>query len=91
MEAKWEPDGWGSRARIGLLTPHNDIVPENEFAAMAPSGVSIHVSRVDDLLARLRAHGPELIGEVAQYEDKYRLVYIRGPEGIIVALAQQLR
>lgn len=42
----WEPDGWGSRARIGLLTPHNDIVPEDEFGAMAPSGVAIHVARV---------------------------------------------
>ena len=42
----WQPDGWGSRARIGLLTPHNDIVPEGEFEAMAPDGVSIHVARV---------------------------------------------
>jgi hypothetical protein len=38
----------------------------------------------------LRAHGAELVGEVAQYEDMYRLCYIRGPEGIIVALAEQL-
>ena len=42
----WQPDGWGSRARIGLLTPHNDIVPEGEFRAMAPDGVSIHAARV---------------------------------------------
>ena len=40
--------------------------------------------------ARLRGHGAELVGEVAQYEDMYRLCYIRGPEGIIVALAEQL-
>lgn len=46
MDTEWEPDGWGSRARIGLLTPYNDIVPENEFAAMAPGGVSVHVARV---------------------------------------------
>ena len=46
METAWEPDGWGSRARIGLLTPHNDIVPEDEFGAMAPSGVAIHVARI---------------------------------------------
>jgi len=39
----------------------------------------------------LRPHGAELIGEVVQYEDKYRLCYIRGPEGITVALAEQLR
>ena len=49
------------------------------------------VDDIDDILGRLRAHGAELIGEVAQYEDKYRLCYIRGPEGIIVALAEQLR
>jgi catechol 2,3-dioxygenase-like lactoylglutathione lyase family enzyme len=48
------------------------------------------VDDIDDTLARLRAHGAELIGEVVQYEDKYRLCYIRGPEGIIVALAEQL-
>ena len=42
----WQPDGWGSRARIGVLTPHNDIVPEAEFQAMAPEGVSIHAARV---------------------------------------------
>src|SRR4026208_46630 len=48
------------------------------------------VDDIDDVLGRLRAHGAELIGEVGQYEDKYRLCYIRGPEGIIVALAQQL-
>ena len=46
MATVFEPDGWGSRARIGLLTPHNDIVPEDEFRAMAPSGVAIHVARV---------------------------------------------
>ena len=48
------------------------------------------VDDIDDVLARLRAIGAELIGDVAQYEDKYRLCYIRGPEGIIVALAEQL-
>ena len=40
--------------------------------------------------ARVRAHGAELIGDVAQYEDKYRLCYMRGPAGIIVALAEEL-
>ena len=44
------------------------------------------VDDIEDVLARLRAHGAELVGEVAQYEDRYRLCYIRGPEGIIVAL-----
>jgi catechol 2,3-dioxygenase-like lactoylglutathione lyase family enzyme len=48
------------------------------------------VDDVDDVLARLRAHGAELVGEVAQYKDKYRLCFVRGPEGIIVGLAEQL-
>jgi catechol 2,3-dioxygenase-like lactoylglutathione lyase family enzyme len=48
---------------------------------------------VDDIretLARLQAHGAELVGEVVQYEDTYRLCYVRGPEGIMIALAEQL-
>ena len=49
------------------------------------------VDDIEDVLARLRAHGAELLGEIVQYEDMYRLCYIRGPEGIIVALAEQLR
>ena len=48
------------------------------------------VDDLDDVLARLRTHGAELVGEVAQYEDIYRLCFIRGPEGIIVGLAEQL-
>jgi len=42
------------------------------------------------LIVRLRAHGAELVGELAKYGDKYRLCYVRGPEGIIVAVAEQL-
>jgi len=48
------------------------------------------VDDIDEVVARLLAHGSELMGEVAQYEDTYRLCYIRGPEGIIVALAESL-
>src|ERR671924_277876 len=48
------------------------------------------VDDIDDVLARLRTHGAELVGEVAQYEDMYRLCFIRGPEGIILGLAEQL-
>ena len=47
------------------------------------------VDDLDDTLARLRAHGAELIGEVVQYEDTYRLCYVRGPEGILIGLAEQ--
>lgn len=42
----WQPDGWGDRARIGVLTPDTDVVPESEFSAMAPRGVSVHATRV---------------------------------------------
>ena len=48
------------------------------------------VDDIDDVIARLRTHGAELLGEVARYEDTYRLCYLRGPVGIIVALAEQL-
>ena len=49
------------------------------------------VEDIDDVVARLLAQGAELVGEVVQYQDTYRVAYVRGPEGIIVALAEQLR
>jgi predicted enzyme related to lactoylglutathione lyase len=48
------------------------------------------VEDLDDTVARLRAHGAELMGEVVQYQDLYKLCYMRGPAGIIVALAEEL-
>jgi predicted enzyme related to lactoylglutathione lyase len=51
--------------------------------------IMFSVRGIEDVVARLRAHGAEIIGEM-QYGDTYRLAYIRGPEGIIVALAEQL-
>src|SRR5918996_5723123 len=48
------------------------------------------VDDIDGVVARLLAHGAELVGEVVQYEDTYRVAYVRGPEGIIIALAEQL-
>jgi catechol 2,3-dioxygenase-like lactoylglutathione lyase family enzyme len=48
------------------------------------------VDDIEEVLARLRTHGAELVGEVVRYEDAYRLCYVRGPEGIIVALAEAL-
>ena len=48
------------------------------------------VNEIDDVVARLRSHGAELLGEIAQYEDNYRLCFMRGPEGIIIGLAEQL-
>ena len=48
------------------------------------------VENIEDVVARLRRHGAELVGEIAQYEDVYRLCFVRGPEGIIIGLAEQL-
>jgi predicted enzyme related to lactoylglutathione lyase len=48
------------------------------------------VEDIEDVVARLRAHGGELVGEVAQYENIYRLCYLRGPGGIIVALSEEV-
>ena len=49
------------------------------------------VDDIDDVVARLRSHGAELVGEIAQYEDIYRLCFVRGPERIIIGLAERLR
>ena len=49
------------------------------------------VDDIEDVVARLRTHGAELMGEIVQYEDIYRLCYMRGPEGIMVGLAEELR
>ena len=61
----------------------------------APNTLGLHrvmfaVDDIDATIERLRAHGAELLGEVAQYENFYRLCYFRGPAGIIVALAEQI-
>src|SRR3954465_8428581 len=52
--------------------------------------VMFTVEDIDDTLARLRKRGAQLVGEVVQYEDAYRLCYLRGPEGILIGLAQEL-
>jgi len=59
----WQADGWGSHARIGVLAPHNDVVPEGEFWAMAPPGVSVHAARVP--LGWRGTTEPALIGSEA--------------------------
>ncbi len=48
------------------------------------------VDDIDDVVARLRNHGAELVGEIAQYEDIYRLCYMRGPDDIVIGLAEQV-
>ena len=86
------PDG---RGRLELTKFRNPKLVKIEPAIAPPNmlglrSVMFAVESVDDTADRLRAIGGELIGEVAQYEDKYRLCYMRGPAGIIVALAEEL-
>jgi catechol 2,3-dioxygenase-like lactoylglutathione lyase family enzyme len=52
--------------------------------------VTFEVEDIDDVLDRLRAHGADLVGELEQYENSYRLCYVRGPEGIIIELAERI-
>jgi predicted enzyme related to lactoylglutathione lyase len=49
------------------------------------------VTGIDETLARLRRHGAQLVGEVVQYQESYRLCYIRGPEGLLIGLAEELK
>lgn len=86
------PDGHG---RLELTKFHHPKLVEIEPAVAPPNTLGLRsimfaVESVDDAVARLRANGAELVGEVAQYEDMYRLCYMRGPAGIIVALAEEL-
>ena len=85
------PDGHGW---LELTKFHNPKLVEIEPAIAPPNTLGLRsvmftVESVD-AVARLRAQGAELVGEVAQYEDKYRLCYMRGPAGIIVSLAEEL-
>ena len=65
--------------------------PENAPAnTLGIRRIMFAVDDIDDVVARLRTHGAELVGEIAQYEDLYRLCFLRGPEAIIIGLAEQL-
>ena len=86
------PDGHGRlelasyrRPRAGRTEPKNP--PANTLGLHR---IMFAVDDIDDTIARLRKHGAEVLDEVVQYQDVYRLCYLRGPEGIILALAQQL-
>ena len=69
------------------ITPEPEITPVNTLGLHR---VMFAVDDIEDVVARLRTHGAQFVGELAQYEDSYRRCDPRGPEGIIVALAQQL-
>ena len=81
--------------RLELATYHSPkaITPEPEVAPANTLGlhrVMFAVDDIEDTLARLRPHGAELVGEVTRFEDSYVLCYLRGPSGIILALAEEL-
>jgi catechol 2,3-dioxygenase-like lactoylglutathione lyase family enzyme len=86
------PDGHGRLELTKFHTPAAvSAEPKNAPAnTLGLRSVMFAVDDIEDVLTRLHAHGAELVGEVAQYEDIYRLCYVRGPEGIIVALAEEL-
>jgi catechol 2,3-dioxygenase-like lactoylglutathione lyase family enzyme len=86
------PDGHG---RVELTRFHSPPAvraePESAPAnALGIRRIMFAVDDIDDVVARLRSHGGELVGEIAQYKDIYRLCFLRGPEGIIIGLAEQL-
>ena len=86
------PDGHG---RVELSKFHTPPAvraePENAPSnALGIRRIMFAVDDIDDLVARLRGHGAELVGEIAQYEDVYRLCFIRGPGGFVIGLAERL-
>jgi catechol 2,3-dioxygenase-like lactoylglutathione lyase family enzyme len=87
------PDGHGRVELMKFQRPTAvSAEPKNAPAnTLGIRRIMFAVDDIEDIVARLRAHGAQLVGELTQYEDKYRLCYIRGPEGILVALAEQLR
>jgi catechol 2,3-dioxygenase-like lactoylglutathione lyase family enzyme len=86
------PDGHG---KLELTKYRAPATMSAEPASPPPNTLGLHrvmfaVDDIDDTITRLRAHGAELLGEVAQYESIFRLCYLRGPAGIIVALSEQI-
>lgn len=86
------PDGHGRIELDKFHTPTaiNGVPEKAPVNTLGIRRIMFTVDDIDDVLARLRKHGAELVGEVSQYEDSFRLCYVRGPEGIIVGLAEQL-
>ena len=85
------PDGHSRLELSRFLTP--PPIADHRNAPVNALGylrVMFAVDDLDDTLARLREHGAQLVGEVVQYEDVYRLCYIRGPEGLLIGLAEQI-
>ena len=86
------PDGHGRIELAMFHTPKATRVEPKDAPAntLGIRRIMFTVDDIDDVVARLRSHGAELVGEIAQYEDSHRLCFLRGPEGIIIGLAEQL-
>src|SRR3990167_6079865 len=85
------PDGHSRLELSRFLTP--PVVADHRNAPVNSPGylrAMFTVSDIDETLIRLRKRGAQLVGEVVQYKDSYRLCYIRGPEGLLIGLAEQL-
>src|SRR6266513_2644897 len=85
------PDGHSRLELSRFLAPR--VVADHRNAPVNALGylrVMFTVDDLDDTLARLRKHGAQLVDEVVRYEDVYRLCYIRGPEGLLIGLAEQI-
>jgi catechol 2,3-dioxygenase-like lactoylglutathione lyase family enzyme len=85
------PDGHSRLELSRFLAP--PVVADHRNAPVNALGylrVMFAVEDIDDTLARLRKRGAQLVGDVVQYEDVYRLCYIRGPEGLLIGLAEQI-
>ena len=85
------PDGHSRLELSRFLTP--PVVADHRNAPVNALGylrVMFTVDDIDETLDRLRKRGAQLVGEVVQYQDSYRLCYIRGPEGRLIGLAQEL-
>ena len=86
------PDGHSRLELSRFLTP--PVIADHRNAPVNALGylrVMFTVDDIDGTLARLRERGAQLVGEVVQYEEAYRLCYIRGPEGLLIGLAEELR
>jgi catechol 2,3-dioxygenase-like lactoylglutathione lyase family enzyme len=86
------PDGQG-RIELDKFHAPAAVRLEPEDAPVNALGIRrimFAVDQIDEVVARLQAHGGELVGEVVQYEDHHRLAYVRGPEGIVVGLAEAI-
>ena len=86
------PDGHSRLELSRFLSP--PVVADHREAPVNALGylrVMFAVEDLDETLARLRRHGAKLVGEVVQYQKTYRLCYIRGPEGLLIGLAEELR